>query len=116
MTDTISKNPDPGGRPRDFLGELLKTTTDKLMRKGIAPETARSVAEEIVESVRTTFSGTITYIPSGQRQRLARRDAEIRRRLAAGESRRTIRREFDLTDTRVRQIEAGDDQAPRKCV
>ena len=83
-----------------------------LVEAGIAPETAHAAARKSVERVRAEFGGANVYIPQGLGYNLARRNAEIRRRLAEGESRDSIRRDFDLSNMQLRRIE--DDDSPSR--
>ncbi|MBI3043584.1 MAG: hypothetical protein HYY78_12260 [Betaproteobacteria bacterium] len=100
------------GRYPEILASLAETVTEILIRKGIEPEIARSTGEETVEHVRKRFGGELVYIPMGLGYDLDQRNREIRRRLAAGEPRDEVRREFNLSDTTMRRIENGD--APRR--
>jgi len=83
-----------------------------LVEAGIAPATAQAAARKSVERVRAEFGGQNVYIPQGLRYNLARRNAEIRRRLAEGESGDSIRRDFGLSAMQLRRIE--DDDSPSR--
>ena len=109
----MASTPPPQGPNRSerypkILADLADAVAAFLIRKGIAPAVARSTADETAEHVRATFGGEIIYIPTGHNFRLMHRNAEIRRRLAAGEDRATIRRAFDLSDMQLRRIETDD--------
>jgi Mor family transcriptional regulator len=95
-----------------ILEEIERTVDAALVKRGIAPSIACEAAEECAEHVHQHFGGAIVYIPKGLGYQVAPRNAEIRHRLAAGESRDAIRREFKLSDMQIRRIEAGD--TPRR--
>lgn len=97
----------------EILEQLADAVADALIRQGIAPSLAHNAAYESAEHIRQHFGGSIIYVPRGLGYQLARRNAEIRRRLSEGESRDTIRREFNLTDTQIRRIEADDTPSRR---
>jgi Mor family transcriptional regulator len=97
----------------ELFEEMAATLAASLVKRGVASSAARSVAEEVIEAVHRNFAGQNIYIPSGLGYQVARRNAEIRRRLAAGERREALCREFHISETRVRQIEA-EDTAPAR--
>lgn len=97
---------EPAPKYPEVLEELAATLAASLIQSGIAREAAELAADKAAERIRLTFGGGLIYIPSGLGYRLARRNAEIRRRLAAGESRDVIRQEFQLSDMQLRRIEA----------
>lgn len=104
---------DPAIRYINVLDELAATMAASLMEDGIAPEKARACAERAAERVQLEFGGgPPIYFPKGLGYQLAKRNTEIRRRLAAGEPRDALRREFNLTDERLRQIE--HDETPSR--
>lgn len=109
MTATVSQDPDRAEHYPRILTELAEAITGAIMRKGIAPEMARSLAEEAVEEIRTTFGGEIVYIPQAYHHRLQRRNREIRRLLAAGEPRDAVCRKHGLSDAQLRRIQNGGD-------
>jgi Mor family transcriptional regulator len=96
----------------DVLEDLAAIVAAALVDAGIAHATAHAAARKSVERVRAEFGGQNVYIPQGLGYILARRNAEIRRRLAAGESRDEIRRDFDLSNMQLRRIE--DDDTPSR--
>jgi len=103
---------DPAIKYPEILAELAATVAASLIENGIAPKVAREAAEKAVEDVRANFGGQNIYIPMGLGYNLARRNAEIRRRLAAGENREAIRREFELSEMQLHRIE--DDDTPSR--
>lgn len=107
MTDTARQ------RYPIVLEELAANVAAALIEAGIAPATAHAAAGKCIERVRADFGGQLVYIPQGLGYNLARRNAEIRRRLADGESRDAIRREFGVSDVQLRRIE-GDESPSRR--
>ena len=103
-------------RPRypEILEELAATMAASLIKDGIAPVPAHAAADNAVERVQMEYGGgPPIYFPKGLGYKLAKRNVEIRRRLAAGEPRDAIQREFNLTEERVRKIEADDTPSRR---
>jgi Mor family transcriptional regulator len=96
----------------EILAELAAAVAASLIESGIAAPAARAAADKAVEDVRANFGGQNIYIPMGLGYNLARRNAEIRRRLAAGENREAIRREFGLSEMQLHRIE--DDETPSR--
>ena len=94
------------------LEELAAIVAAALVEAGFEPATAHAAAGKCVERVRADFGGQLVYIPQGLGYNLARRNAEIRRRLANGENRDAIRREFGLSAMQLRRIE--DDDSPSR--
>lgn len=91
------------------LEEIAATVAAALIEEGIPAAEARAMAEKAADRVQQEFGGgQPIYIPKGTGYQVARRNAEIRRLLTAGGDRTTIRREFDLTEERLRQIEADE--------
>lgn len=97
----------------EILEELAATLAASLVETGIAASAARAVADKAVERVRQNFGGELIYIPMGLGYNLARRNVEIRRRLAAGESPDAIRREFGISEMQLRRIESDDTPSRR---
>jgi Mor family transcriptional regulator len=98
----------------DILDELAATMAASLIEDGIAPARAHAAADKAAERVQMEYGGgPPIYFPKGLGYKLAKRNVEIRRRLAAGEPRDVIRRDFNLTDERLRQIEADERQSRR---
>lgn len=91
----------------EILEELADTIAAALIKRGVSPAVAREAATEGAELLRQHFGGATVYIPRGRARDLERRNVEIRRRLAAGENRALIRREFNLSDIQVGRIEAA---------
>jgi len=105
---------EPAIRYIEILDELAATMAASLIEDGIPSDRARVAAERAAERVQEEFGGgSPVYIPKGLGYQLARRNAEIRRRLAAGEPRDVVRRAFSLTNERLRQILADDTPSRR---
>jgi Mor family transcriptional regulator len=92
----------------EILEELADFLATTLVEKGLARKVADEVALAAVERVRENFGGALVYIPKGAGYKLAQRNAEIRRRLAAGESRSAIGRAYRLSQMQVGRIERDD--------
>lgn len=90
------------------LTGLAEAITSAIERKGASPDLARSFAEAAVEEIRTTFGGEPLYIPQGHRYYIERRNREIRRRLAAGETRAAVRRWSRLSVSQFSRIAPVD--------
>ena len=94
----------------EIYEELAESLTASLKAQRVPPAAARTAVEKAINDTRQRYGGTYVYFPLGLGYKVARRNAEIRRRLRDGEDRDKIRREFELSDMRLRQIERdGDD-------
>lgn len=78
----------------------------------------RVVGADAAERLRMHFAGERVYIPRNRAEERARRDDEIRARLAAGESPASIARSYrvvtTLSERWVRQIAAGKTRRDRE--
>lgn len=97
----------------EILEELAEFIAAALVENGLAHGRAAEVALAAVERVRKNFGGALVYIPKGAGYKLAQRNEEIRRRLAAGESRSAIRREYGLSQMQVGRIEKDETPSRR---
>jgi len=86
------------------LEELEGIFLEALVAAGVARKTAATVAETAIDRFRHTCGGENFYVSMGLGYDTARRNVEIRRRIAAGEDPRDIRREFRLSERQLRRI------------
>jgi len=105
---------EPAIKHIEILDEMAATMAASLIEDGVAPGKAHAAADRAAERIQAEYGGGApVYFPKGRGYQVARRNVEIRRRLATGEDRAVIRREFNLTDERLRQIETDDTPSRR---
>lgn len=92
----------------EIYEDLAAALLAALVKAGVSRAAARAGAEKAVEHVRYLYGGQYVYFPIGLGYKIAQRNAEIRRRLQAGESRAAIRNDYQLSEQRLKQIEADD--------
>lgn len=97
----------------DVLQDVAEVLGTALLKRGLSQVEAEAIGWEVAEHLRLNFGGGIVYIPKGTGYSLGRRNAEIRRRLAAGESRGALAREFNLSLMQIGRIEKNE--TPIRC-